>query len=467
MSILRMAVAGVVVVVGGLVGPVGAADVVVRADKACQTIEGFGTCMVGWSRRHSELYRTEKFQRFYVKEMGCSMLRVPLWGPISKEPVEDFRKIRYQDFQYDARAQVYLDFAKAVKAIDPSLRVIATCWSPPPWMKVSRKLAGGKAHGIKASSYGGSTDRLDPKYLKHYARWLVELAKQYKASGAGLYAISPGNEIQFTEPYESCVWTAADFCKIVAELGEQLEASGLGDVLVFGPETMTSHFYAGGTGDYIQAVAKTPSAMRQLDRWATHGYEDGVIAEFKASHAAKLYEAIRPHRKAVWMTESGTKGHDWPEPVRNGVATALHNGLVAGSFSAYLPWQIVDAKPTTHCLSTLAGPTKKTYAAMHYFKHIRPGAVRLATVPAFGEIMVSAYAHKNNRTLTVVAINASRRDQAVRVRFAGLRRLGAFSTWRTTATESIKALPATPVRQNVASLRLPAESIVTLQGLAR
>ena len=467
MSNTHIVMVGVVLAVGAIARHADAADVTVNADKTYQTIEGFGTCTVGWRREFSKLYRTEKFQRFYVKEMGCSMLRVPLWGPISKEPVEDWKKISYRGFRYDARAQIYLDFAKAVKKMDPSIRLIATCWSPPPWMKVSKKLVGGKARGIRAGSYGGSKDRLDHKYMKHYAKWLVELAKQYKAAGAPLYAISPGNEIQFMEPYESCVWTAADFCKIVIELGEQLEAEGMKDVLVFGPETMTSHFYPGGTGDYIKAVADNPLAMKYLGRWATHGYYDGVVAEFKASHATKLHEAIKPYNKPVWMTESGTKGHKWPEPVRKGVATALHNGLVAGSFSAYLPWQIVEKKASTHALSTIDGPTKKTYAAMHFFKYIRPGAVRVNTNPAFGPIMVSAYMHAKNRNITVVAINASDKDRTVNLRFTGLRRVGPLSTWRTSATEDMKKLGDTPAPNRAATLAMPANSIVTLQGAAR
>ena len=443
-----------------------AVDVTVDSGKTHQTIEGFGTCTIGWKKDMSALYRTKAFQDFYVNRMGCSMLRVPLWGMVTGPETTDPAKVRWQDFKYDARGQIYLDFAKAVKKIDPSLRIIGTCWSPPAWMKLNKSLKDRKAGAIRAFDYEGATGRLDPKYLKVYAKWLVEMAKQYKAEGAPFYAISPGNEIQFKEPYESCVWTAEDFCKIVVELRKQLDAAGMKDVLIFGPETMTGHFYKGGTGDYIKAVMADPQARKAVDRWATHGYSDGIEAEFKATSASKLHDAVKDTGKPVWMTEGGTKGHDWPEPIRAGVATALHNGLVAGDFAAFLPWQIVEKTATTHALATVAGPTKKTYAAMHYYKFIRPGAIRLGTNPAFGPVMVSAYLHPKNKTLTVVAINTTDQPQTVNIKLNGLRNVGPLKAWRTSATEDLKPVEAVPVKGGKAVLEMPAESIVTLQGPA-
>ena len=447
-----------------------AVDVTVDAGKTHQTIEGFGTCTVGWQKDMSALYRTKAFQDFYVREMGCSMLRVPLWGKVTGPETADPAKVRYQDFQYDDRGQIYLDFAKAVKRVDPNVRIIGTCWSPPAWMKLNKSLKDRKAGAIRAGGYstkGGETkNRLDPKYLAVYAKWLVEMARQFKAEGAPFYAISPGNEIQFNEPYESCVWSADDFCKIVVELRKQLDAAGMKDVLIYGPETMTGHMYKGGTGDYIKAVMSDPQARKALDRWATHGYSDGIEAEFKATSASQLHDAVKDTGKPVWMTEGGTKGHTWPEPIRAGVATALHNGLVAGDFAAFLPWQIVSKKPDTHALSTVAGPTKKTYAAMHFFKFIRPGAVRITTAPAFGPVMVSAYLHPKDKTLTVVAINTTDRPQTVNLKLAGLRNVGPLKAWRTSATDDLKPLDALPAKGGAVTLEMPAESIVTLQGPA-
>ena len=50
----------------GIFTPAGSAysvDVTVDGAVRYQTIEGFGTCLIAWSGRFRELYRTEEFQK--------------------------------------------------------------------------------------------------------------------------------------------------------------------------------------------------------------------------------------------------------------------------------------------------------------------------------------------------------------------------------------------------------------------
>jgi len=79
-----------------------AADVTVDGATRYQTIEGFGTCLIAWSGRFRELYRTEEFQKIYVERLGLNMLRVNMWGPTFEKPTEDFRQIRCEDFDMEA-----------------------------------------------------------------------------------------------------------------------------------------------------------------------------------------------------------------------------------------------------------------------------------------------------------------------------------------------------------------------------
>jgi hypothetical protein len=42
------------------------------------------------------------------------------------------------------------------------------------------------------------------------------------------------------------------------------DAEGYGQVKIFGPETMTSHLYEGGTGSYVKALLADPKALEAI-----------------------------------------------------------------------------------------------------------------------------------------------------------------------------------------------------------
>jgi O-glycosyl hydrolase len=92
-------------------------DVTVDGAKRYQTIEGFGTCLIAWTERFRRLYGTEEFQKIYVAGVGCSMLRVNMWGPTFEKPTEDWTKIRAEDFDMNAdggRPQIFVDFGRGI-----------------------------------------------------------------------------------------------------------------------------------------------------------------------------------------------------------------------------------------------------------------------------------------------------------------------------------------------------------------
>jgi O-glycosyl hydrolase len=454
-----------------LSGGTHAAENEIRVDPSAthQTIEGFGTCLVSWVDRFQKLYRTEEFQRMYVEEYGFNFLRCNIWGPVSTEPVEDWREIRWQDFDMSIdRSKIFTDFGRGIRQINPDVKIIGTVWTPPPWMKMNKSWNDKGSGGIRAHTYRDVNNRVEPRYYMHFARWLVEMAKMYEAQGAPLYAISPGNEVQFTQSFGSCVWSGEDYAKIVELLGEMLEREGMGDIKIYGPETMTSHFYTGGTPAYVEAIMSHEGARKHFDVFATHGYEDGFKGEMKASSSRRFWNLVEDYGLPYWMTEGGTGGHEWPEPLHQGVAAAVHNSLVAGYASAFVPWQVIGGTRNHHCPPPPAAPhpafTAKTYAAMHYSRFIGPGAVRINAQPAYGDVMASAYLHGENGELTVVLINPTDAQQDVKLSFADGPEAGAFQVYRTSADERLAELDPVPVTEGRLKLTMPAESMVTLQA---
>ena len=442
-------------------------DITINGAKRYQNIEGFGTCLIAWSERFRKLYRTEKFQRIYVEGLGCNMLRVNVWGPTFEKPMEDWRQIRYEDFDMGAnggRPRIFVDFGRAILKINPQLKIIGTVWSPPAWMKMNKSITDKRSGAIRAGGYGNINNRVDPKYFRHFCKWMVEYVKIHDKQGIPFYAVSPGNEVQFTQSFESCVWDGRDYVTILIMLREMLNDQGYSHVRIFGPETMTSHMYEGGTGSYIKAIMDNPKALEALDVFATHGYEDGVKAEMSATSSGRFWNMIKDTGKPFWITEGGTGGHDWPGPIHSGIGNALHNALVAGNCSAFVPWQITEGRESIHAIMVMSRYTLKTYTAMHYSKFIRPGARRIDAGPGFGTVLVGAFWHEKNRDLTIVAINPSEKEQTLNLTFNNLKGLASLKVYRTSASENLQEVGEVRVSNNNAAFQMTPRSIVTFSG---
>src|SRR5262245_8990675 len=371
----------------------------VDLDQRHQTIEGFGACLISWDSDMERLYATPTFQDAYIGQLGASMLRINLWGPSLSDPIADWHDISFERFRTDGdahRVEMFLQAALAFRKVDPELRLIGTVWSPPAWMKENQALVGDGAGAIDGTTYavGGRKhdNRVRKPFYPHFVKWMVEMAKLHRARGVPLYAISPGNEVMFTQTFESCLWEADDYAQIVGMLGDQLQQEGLGDVLIFGPETMTGSNWGRGIANdaYVRAIQRNPKARQYLSRWATHGYTDGFTTDTSRDSARQFWGLIAGTHKPFWITEGGTGSHDWPAAI-NGIGAMIHHALVDGNASAFLPWQATERRPNEHGVLVFDRLTGKSRAAQHYFKFIRPGAVRVETSPATGTVPNSAY----------------------------------------------------------------------------
>ena len=446
---------------------VSAVDVTIDGAKRFQTIEGFGTCLNAWTRRFTDLYRTEAFQKIYVQQVGCNMLRVNMWGPVFEKLTEDWTKISYKDFNFTGRndrAQIFIDFGKCILKLNPEIKIIGTVWSPPAWMKINKSITDTKSDAIRANDYKDFTNRVDPKYFRHFCKWMVEYVKYHDNQGVPFYAVSPGNEVQFTQTFESCVWDGKDFANIVIMLREMLDAEGYKNVKIFGPETMTSHLYEGGTGTYVQIIKNDPKALAALGIFATHGYEDGVKGEMEANSSRTFWELVKDTNKPFWITEGGTGDHIWPAPITNGIGNTLHNALAAGNCSAFLPWQVSEPSETEHAFMVMDKFTPKSYAFMHYSRFIKPGSQRIEAAPGFSEVQVSAFLHEQNNDLTIVAINPTEQEHELNMTLENLQGITSLKVFRTSSSENMTKVDEIEIIDNKTSFMMIPQSIVTLSG---
>jgi len=450
----------------------------IAPDLQHQQLTGFGTCLISWGD-FPEIY-DGAFAETYATTMGCNMLRVELSGTALPELVPDPNDIRHTDFFLDGstgKARIFLDFAKALHSINPKIKIIGTVWTPPPWMKVGNQLGDPdlqedrRSGSIRGDSYfvesikKETSNRVKREFYPHFVAWLVEFAKRFKAQGTPLYAISPGNEVMFTQWFQSCVWTPSDYAEIVALLGEALENAGMGDILIFGPETMTSAQYAGANPAYLLALRSNPAAWRQMDVFASHGYVDGFITDISRNSSAQFRGLIEGYDKPYWMTEGGTGGHTWPEPL-SGIAAAIHHSLVSGNASAFIPWQISESEANEHGLMVNRDLTKKSNAARHWFSMIAPNSVRIDCKSLDETIKSSAFLDPATQRITVVLINPETSTQSVQINLP----LTSNKITRTVLTDLTRDFEATEIFIHIANGFtgvLPAQSLVSVQFDAR
>jgi O-glycosyl hydrolase len=216
----------------------------------------------------------------------------------------------------------------------------------------------------------------------------------------------------------------------------------------------------------VKELADNPAAWKSLGFIASHGYEDGVRADVSKNSSAQFWQIIADHGKPYWVTEGATGHHKWPAPLANaGVAAAIHNALVAGNASAFVPWQFAEGGDSEHAITSTKELDKKGYVTRQFSRFIPAGSVRVDATPAYGDVNASAYVHDAARTLTVVLINPGKREQAVTLTLNGTPAAESLKTIRTSATESGAVLAPTAIDHGRATLALPAESIVTLTNV--
>jgi len=466
------------------------AAVEVNAAQKFQTIDGFGTATYCYNKTDHEIYAKPEFQKLVVEDLGLSMIRFEI-VPAHFKVVEKPEQISRNDFLFDGKVEgvpvnektgkpLYgptkgvipcLEFIAALRKLNPEIKVVPSVWSPPYWMKTKVGVSGGS---------------LRPECYEHYARYLAEWVRFVKEKyGIELYALSPQNELEFVEPYNSCVYKPEEFAAIVKVIGQTFKKEGL-NVKLFGPEDMTH--YGPRTVRFIKAVEEDPAAKPLLNILATHGYSDGIQSTGSVQENADFWGLIKDYGKPYWQTETGPGAADdrWNDGGPDGTVTnaksgklaegalssvggRIHYALAYGQASAWLFWQVTEPKPSIHGLMVLDKPGKRYYVAKQFWRYIRPGAVRIAAGPDGGDkgVCLTAYQHPRDKTVTVVLLNRSDDNVKATVALKTDIPVAAFDTFRTSLKEDCAAVGKTTIAGGKAILTLPPRSVVTLYGKAQ
>ncbi|MDD5151262.1 MAG: glycoside hydrolase family 30 beta sandwich domain-containing protein [Flavobacterium sp.] len=265
--------------------------IAVDESKTFQTIDGFGYTLTGGSvqviNQLNAPKRKELLQELFgsgKNAISVSYLRISIGA--SDLDAMPFTYIDLPIGQTDMNLEKFslapnkndvIPMLKEILAINPNIKIIATPWSPPVWMK------------DKNSSIGGS---LQPKYYEVYAQYFVKYIQQMKAEGITIDAITPQNEPLHPGNNPSLLMLAtqqADFIK--NHLGPAFQNANLKTKII-------TYDHNCNKPEYPLAILNDAEAYPYVDGSAFHLYEGDISA------LSTVHDAFP--NKNVYFTEQYT-----------------------------------------------------------------------------------------------------------------------------------------------------------------
>jgi len=116
-----------------------------------------------------------------------------------------------QHFSVERDTQSVLPFIRAAKAENPELRIFASPWSPPGWMKVSGKMEGGN------ETPAANVLKNSPQIYKAYALYFSKYVQAYAEHGVIIDRLLIQNEPDMNPKYPGCDMSPEQMSVLIAD----------------------------------------------------------------------------------------------------------------------------------------------------------------------------------------------------------------------------------------------------------
>lgn len=252
---------------------------------------------------------------------------------------------------------------KQILAINPAIKIIATPWSAPSWMKDN------------TGSVGGS---LLPQYYGAYARYFVEYLQQMKAEGISITAITPQNEPLNPNNNPSMQMTAAqELAFIKNNLGPAFQSAGISTRIIVYDHNCDHP-------DYPIAIYNDAAAKGFVDGSAFHLYA-GDISALSQVHTA--YPDKNLYFTEQYTASNGDFGGDLKWHLKNVIIGSMRNWSRNAlewnlandpGFSIHTPGGCSNCKGAL-TISTTVNRNVAYYIVAHASKFVPAGSVRIGS----------------------------------------------------------------------------------------
>ncbi|XP_071528313.1 lysosomal acid glucosylceramidase-like [Panulirus ornatus] len=239
-----------------------------------QTILGFGgafTDAAGMNMASLSAPAQDLLMRSYFSPAGLeyNLCRVPIAGtdfsvrPYSYDDVEGDLLLQHFALAQEDKLYKLPLILRAQELSQRPLRLVASPWSPPSWMKTNGKF--------------NESGQLLAEMWQPWSNYLVKFVEEYENAGAKLWGLTTQNEplTGFNPNYawNTCGWSAEDMRDWIKDsLGPALRDAGLGRLkLMVNDNSRTSLPW------YPEAMLVDPGAAQYIDGVAVHWYFDWLV----------------------------------------------------------------------------------------------------------------------------------------------------------------------------------------------
>lgn len=174
-----------------------------------------------------------------------------------------------------------------ILAINPAVKVMASPWTAPAWMKTSHRLT--HSGRLRFGEFVGNGYRTEDTVDAIYAQYFVRFIEAYASYGIPIYGVTIQNEPSNGNPFPIMIWTPEELADFGANhLRPALDASFPDTKLYYADDSF--RFFDRPVSDFM-----TPEQAAAFDGIALHTY---------SGRFANIVNAVRPYpRWAVAMTE--------------------------------------------------------------------------------------------------------------------------------------------------------------------
>ncbi|WP_343696977.1 RICIN domain-containing protein [Flavobacterium sp.] len=370
--------------------------VTVNAGTTYQTMDGFGyTLTEGSAEVISGMAATQQNQLLNdlynpTTGLNASVIRISIaasdLSSYSYSYNETSGDTNMNNFSLNGPDLTYLiPIIKKIQQINPNIKILATPWTAPRWMKTNGSWVGGS---------------LQTQYYAAYARYFVKYIQAMQAQGIPIWAITPQNEPENPNNEPSMLMNSTEQKNFInQQLGPQLAAAGFGGVKI------------------IAFDHNCDNTAYPIDVLNNSGYVDGAAFHLYLGNISAMSTVKNQTNKNVYFTEQytgsgGNFGGDFGWHMQNVVIGSTNNWS-----KTVLEWNAANNSslgPRTPggcntCLGaiTVNNSTSYTKNVAYYIigqisKYVKPGAVRIGSSSTSGSILSVGFKNPDGSIALVI-----------------------------------------------------------------
>jgi len=392
-----------------------ALDINIDPDVSYQEIDGFGCALTGGSalliQGLPETERASLLRELFSTDgnaIGLSYLRLSIGASDLDERVFSYddlpagqKDVELADFSIGPDKKAVIPVLKQILAVTPGLKLLASPWSAPAWMKTNGRPRGGS---------------LKPEYYEVYARYLAQYIKAMRAEGINIDALTVQNEPLNPDNNPSMVMTAGEQGLFIKKyLGPRFKKDGLKTKIVLYDHNCDKP-------EYPLSILADKETARYVDGSAFHMY-GGEVTAMSLVHDAHPDKNI--YFTEQWVGGPSNFAADFKWHVKTLTIFAVRNwsrNVIEWNLAsdpAYGPHTEGGCDRCQGAL-TIGRDIKRDvvyYVLAHASKFVRPGSVRIGSnlAPSLPNVAFKT----PSGTMVLVVLNEKPSPASFSIRYKG------------------------------------------------